>query len=150
MPTRNGHRYLDQDWGSIGEVQATSTPRPTDLDRRRTQRVALQASVTYTSEGDQPSSHGEGQLIELSKEGCRIAVKGPIPTGCALKLSINFSDGHPPLSLCGIKVCWREGNTFGVKFAELPEHERQRLQQLIWKFASRKGESDEHTGFRFA
>jgi hypothetical protein len=43
-----------------------------------------------------------------------------------------------------------EGNTFGVKFAELTENERQRLQQLVWKFASRTGTSEDRTGFRFA
>jgi hypothetical protein len=101
MPTRNGHRYLDQDWGSTGAVQATSAPRATDLDRRSTQRVALQASVTYTSEGDQSSSHGEGQLIELSKEGCRIVGSSAVLSGGLLSLSINLGDGHLALCLAG-------------------------------------------------
>jgi hypothetical protein len=109
--------------------------------------VALQASVTYTSEGDQSSSHGEGQLIELSKEGCRIVGSSAVLSGGLLSLSINLGDGHLALCLAG-KVCWMEGKTFGVNFVELTEHERQRLLQLVWKFASRKGESDGHTGFR--
>jgi PilZ domain len=149
MPSRNGHRYLEQDWGSTGEIEVPSMARPTDLDRRSTHRVALQARVTYVHEADL-SSYGEGLLIDLSKEGCRIGGSRAVVIGSTVRLSINFSDGHPPLCLCAATVCWREGNTFGVKFAELTENERQRLQQLIWKFASRKGESGEHTGFRFA
>lgn len=148
MPSRNGHRYLEHDWGSTGEIDVPATARPTDLDRRNTHRVALQASVTYASDGD-PSSGGEGILIDLSKEGCRIAGSSAVLNGGNLSLSINLGDGHPPPCLAG-KVCWIEGKTFGVKFAELTEHERQRLQQLVWKFASRKGESGGHTGFRFA
>ena len=148
MPNRNGHRYLEQDWGTTGEVQDTSTARPTELDRRNTHRVVICTRVTYFSEGDE--SHEEGRLIELSKEGCRMVGSRPIVSGRTLALSINFSDGHPPLCLVGAKVCWTEGNTFGVKFSNVTENERQRLQQLVWKFATRTDKSDEHTGFRFA
>jgi hypothetical protein len=122
MPSRNGHRYLEHDWGSTGEIGVPATARPTDLDRRNTHRVALQASVTYVSESDQ-SSHGEGMLIDLSKEGCRIVGSPAVVTGETLSLSFNLGEGHPALSLAG-KVCWREGKTFGVKFAELTENER--------------------------
>ena len=147
MPTRNGHRYLEHNWASTGELERTSTSGPAALDRRGTHRVAVEASVTY--HGDH-CSHGEGRLVELSKEGCRIVGSRPVPGGSTLTLSITFSDGQPPLHLSAAKVCWAERNTFGVRFAELKASERQRLQQVVWRFATRKGESDDHTEYRLA
>jgi len=149
MPTRNGHRYLEHNWASCGEVDANVTARATELDRRSAHRVALEASVSYVSDGDQ-SSQGEGRLVELSKEGCRIVGCRPVPVGSNLALSVGFSDGQPPICLSAAQVCWADTNTFGVRFAEMPANERQRLQQLVWRFASRRGESGEHTEFRFA
>ena len=151
MPTRNENRYLEHDWGSSGENQVARSSQTAELDRRNSHRVALQAGVIYVcegSEGDQ-SSHGNGQLIELSKEGCRIVGSHPVVTGSSLTLSITLSDGHAALCLRGARVCWIEGNKFGVKFATLTNSERQRVQNLVWKFASKAAESEDHTGFRF-
>ena len=151
MPSRNENRYLEHDWGSSGENQVARTSQTAELDRRTTHRVTLQADVVYTCEGseDDENSHGNGQLIELSTEGCRIVGSQPVVTGSSLTLSITLSDGHPPLRLCAAKVCWIEGDKFGVKFAKLTDSERQRVQNLVWKFASKAGESEDHTGFRF-
>lgn len=152
MTTRNENRYLEDDWGTSGEIRVTRTSPTAELDRRGTHRVALQAGVTYLtegSEGDQNSSRN-GQLVELSKEGCRIVGSHPVAIGSSLTLSITFNDGQPVLRVCGAKVCWIEGNRFGVKFAKLTDNERQRVQNLVWKFASKAGESEDHTGFRFA
>jgi hypothetical protein len=147
MPTRNVNRYLDQNWGSSGDMAAART-RATELDRRNTQRIALETSVTYVSVDNQ-FSNGEGRLVDLSKEGCRIVGTRPVATGSILTLSIKLNDGHSPLCLCA-KVCWIEGNRFGVNFAKLTDNERQRVQSLVCKFASRDDESEGHTGFRFA
>ena len=151
MPSRNENRCLEDNWGSSGELQVRPTSRTAELDSRNTHRVALEATVTYVagSEGDQ-SSHGNGQLIELSKEGCRIVGSHPVVTGSSLTLSITLSDGHAALCLRGARVCWIEGNKFGVKFATLTDSERQRVQNLVWNFASKAAESEDHTGFRFA
>ena len=116
MPTRNENRYLEGDWGTSGEIKVSRTSPTAELDRRNTHRVALQAGVTYLtegSEGDQSSS-GNGQVIELSKEGCRIVGSYPVAIGSSLTLSIKFNDGQPVLRMCGAKVCWIEGNRFGV------------------------------------
>jgi PilZ domain len=151
MPTRNESRYLEDKWGS-DEIQVNRTSRTADLDRRNTHRVALQACVTYVNEGGEcdQKSRADGQLVELSMEGCRIVGSQPVATGSSLTLSIRFSDGYPPLRLCRTQVCWSDGDTFGVKFAKLTDNERQRVQNLVWKFASKAGESEDHTGFRFA
>lgn len=151
MPTRNENRYLEDDWGSSGEIKVTHASPTAELDRRNTHRVTLRADVTYSTEGSESdaSSEGNGQLIELSKEGCRIVGTQPVATGRSLTLSIKFNDGHPALIVCG-KACWMEGNRFGVNFLKLTDNERQRVQNLVWKFASKAGESEDHTSFRFA
>ena len=149
MPTRNENRYLDDDWGTSGEIQVTRHSRTAELDRRNTHRVAVQAGVTYVTEGSEGLGQN-GEVVELSKEGCRIVGSHPAAIGSSLTLSIKFNDGHPVLRVCGAKVCWIDGNRFGVKFAGLADTERQRVQNLVWKFASKAGESEDHTGFRFA
>jgi PilZ domain-containing protein len=135
MPTRNENRYLEDDWG--GETRVQPASRTAELDRRNTHRVALKAGVTYVVEGGggDRSSGANGQLIELSREGCRIEGSHPVVAGDSLTLSIKFSDGHPALSLSGVKVCWIEGYKFGVKFAKLTDNQRQ--QYKTWYGNSR-------------
>jgi PilZ domain len=94
-------------------------------------------------------TRGEGRLEDLSKTGCKII--GPLlMVGTLATLVIHINDDKPPLCLSGVEVTWANGEPFGVRFPKLKAEERQRLQELVLRFATFKGRSEEHTAFRLA
>jgi hypothetical protein len=118
------------------------------LDRREAERVALCCQVSYVSEED-GFFHGEGQLLNVSKQGCRVV--GPVlGVGTTITISVHLEDGKPSLNLAGATVCWEDGYSFGVKFSPTRGEDRQRLQELVLKYATRRSASQEHTAFRLA
>ena len=119
------------------------------LDRREADRVSLYSHVSYASDEDASLVGANGQLLNLSKLGCRIV--GPAPDiGSHMTISLDLNDGKAPLRLTGATVCWCDGYSFGTKFASMSGEERQRLQELVLRLASRHGSTDEYTAFRLA
>ncbi|HKT36144.1 MAG TPA: PilZ domain-containing protein [Nitrospira sp.] len=150
MKPRNGDRYLEQEFmrpdylnnESIKKVSAT-------LDRREADRVSIYAHVSYASDDDASVINADGQLLNLSKLGCRIV--GPSPNvGSHMTISLDLNDGKAPLRLAGATVCWCDGYSFGTKFSSMTGEERQRLQELVLKLASRHRSTDDYTAFRLA
>ena len=121
----------------------------TKLDSREAQRVPFYFPVSYTSEDEARRSQRKGQLLDLSKKGCRIL--GPVLTvGGTTTITLDLNDGKAALSVVGATVCWNDGYSFGVKFPSMPVEDRHRLQELVLKFATLKGTSQDHTAFRLA
>ena len=119
------------------------------LDSRDAQRVPFYCPVSYTSEEEARPSQKNGQLLDLSKRGCRIL--GPVlGVGCTTTIMLDLNDGNAPLSIVGATVCWNDGYSFGVKFPTMTVEDRHRLQELVLKFATHKGTSPDRTAFRLA
>ena len=117
------------------------------LDRRDAERVPLDAAVSYVSDARMGLTRGEGRLEDLSKTGCKII--GPLlMVGTTATLVIHLNDDKAPLSLSGVEVNWTDGESFGVRFPKLKAEDRQRLQELVLKFATFKLSSQSHTAFR--
>lgn len=119
----------------------------TVLDRRDAERVPFDAAVSYVADARMGFTRGEGRLEDLSKTGCKII--GPLlMLGSLATLVIHVNDDKPPLCLSGAEVTWTNGESFGVRFPKLKGEDRQRLQELVLKFATFKGRSEDHTAFR--
>ncbi len=149
MRATNRDRYLEQEFMRPDSVNPASGTTPAaHLDRREAERVPLCGHVTYVSE-EAFSFQGEGQLLNVSKKGCRVV--GPVlAVGTHITISLKLGDGKPPLDLAAATVCWEDGYSFGVKFPTIREEDRHRLQELVLKFATRRGSSEDHTAFRLA
>lgn len=146
-------RYLDKYMpkaidgleGAVGKPANASSV----LDRRDAERVPLDAAVSYVSDARMGLTRGEGRLDDLSKTGCKII--GPLlMVGTTATLVIHIADDRPPLCLSGVEVTWSNGESFGVRFSKLSGEDRQRLQELVLRFATFKGRSEDHTAFRLA
>src|SRR5689334_4931922 len=147
-------RHLDKDWAQevtgLDLVNVTINKNASAiLDRREAERVPIHSHVTYASSAEACLCRGEGKLLNLSKKGCRIV--GPVlAVGSTATISLDLDDGKAPLDLTGITVCWSDGFSFGVKFPPMTAVNRQRVQELILKFATLRGASQDHTAFRLA
>ena len=121
----------------------------TVLDRRDAERVPLRAYVSYVTDERIGLSRGQGWLVDVSKTGCKIV--GPmLMLGATVTLVLYFQDEKDPLCVCGATVTWCNDESFGVRFPRLNGVERQRLQELVLRFATLRGNSEEHTAFRLA
>src|SRR5690348_3086390 len=121
--------------------KSNSTAR---LDSREAQRVPFYCPVSYTSADEACPSQQKGQLLDLSKKGCRIL--GPVlDVGCTTSLVLELKDGKSPLHIVGATVCWHDGYSFGVKFPSMPVEDRHRLQELVLKFATVRGARQDRT-----
>jgi hypothetical protein len=119
------------------------------LDRRDAERVPLRIYVSYVTDERMGLSRGQGWLVDLSKTGCKIA--GPaLMLGTTATVVLYFQDEKDPLCVCGATVTWCDGESFGVRFPKLNTADRQRVQELVLRFATLRGSSQEHTAFRLA
>ena len=119
----------------------------TVLDRRDAERVSLRIYVSYVTDAQRGLSRGQGWLVDLSKTGCQIA--GPVlMVGTSATLVLYFQDEKDPLCISDATVTWSHGELFGVRFPKLKSSDRQRLQELVLRFATFRGRSQEHTAFR--
>ena len=119
------------------------------LDQRNAERVPIRAYVSYMTDARMGLSRGQGWLVDLSKTGCKIT--GPVVmVGTTVTLVLYFSDEKDPLCITDATVTWSDGESFGVRFPKLKGGDRQRLQELVLKFATFQGRSEKHTAFRFA
>ena len=145
-------RYLDRHLPEGLEGAKFSVPRRksgTVLDRRDAERVPLHTYVSYVTDERMGLSRGQGWLVDLSKTGCKIV--GPVlMLGTSVTIVLYFDDDKYPLSVCGATVTWCNGDSFGVRFPKLNGADRQRLQELVLRFATVRGKSIDHTAFRLA
>lgn len=118
------------------------------LDRRYAERASVCSRVTYLDEDNFEPRVVEGRLRDLSRTGCQIeSLNAPIP-GSRLTLTIDLSDGQPPLCLSGVTVCRVNGNLWGAKFPSLNSDERRRVQEMILKRVSLSSSAHQRAAFR--
>lgn len=148
MKSRNSDRYMEQEFMRPDYVNNEAGKNPAAiLDRREAERVAMDSHVSYTSDDGGPLLRGEGLLLNLSKLGCRIV--GPVlAVGSHTTISLDVHDGRAPLRMVAATVCWSDGSSFGVKFPSMSGEDRKRLQELVLRFASLHGATNEYTAFR--
>jgi hypothetical protein len=149
MKSRHLDKYMPSVVEGLDDRAGKLTNASSVLDRRDAERVPLDAAVSYVSDARMGLTRGEGRLDDLSKTGCKIS--GPLlMVGTTATLVIHLADDKPPLSLSGVEVTWSNGESFGVRFPQLKAEDRQRLQELVLRFATFKRRSEDHTAFRLA
>ena len=149
MKARHADKYIAE------AIRGVDTPGPTrrniasSLDRRDAERVPLRTYVSYVTDERMGLSRGQGWLVDLSKTGCRIA--GPLlMIGTSVTLVVYVEDGKDPLCISDATVTRSDRETFGLRFPKLKASDRQRLQELVLKYATLRVQSQKHTAFRLA
>ncbi len=118
------------------------------LDKRCAERVAITCRVRYTGEVPTQPHQGEGLTKNISVSGCHVITDQHVTRGTLLTLTIALPDGLPTLSLESALVVWVSGSQFSVRFLDLSQDHRKRIQNFIWKSISHNTVSDQRTRFR--
>ncbi len=106
-------------------------------ETRSSERLALQCSIIVAT-GIQT---GEGQVLNLSKNGCLVESLLRIKAGDHLQLRLFLPDSDQSMCVSLAVVRWAEASRFGVEFMKVDEKYCSRLNQLIarendpWKLA---------------
>ncbi|THJ19122.1 MAG: PilZ domain-containing protein [Nitrospira sp. CG24D] len=126
------------------QIRATCS----SLDKRYTERLAISCRVRY--KGDIPSQPhaGQGLTKDISLSGCKLISDHPVTRGTLLSLTIDLPDGESPLCLSSAHVVWVSGCQFSVRFMQVSQDQRKRLQTCIWKNISHTTVHNQRPRFR--
>ncbi len=127
-------------------MQAGKPYKP--VDGRFAERVALTCPVSYIGEIRTQPHQGDGLTKNISLSGCQIVSPQRVTRGTLLTLTIALPDGLPQLSLKSALVVWVSGCQFSVRFMDLSQQHRKRLQEFILKRISRDNMSNQRPRFR--
>lgn len=111
----------------------TLQPAYSSLDKRYSERVAVTCPVRYSGEVSTQPHKGEGVTKDISLSGCKMISEHPVTRGTLLSLTIALPDGSGPLKLTSVHVVWVSGCHFSVRFMQLSQADRKRIQAFLWK-----------------
>lgn len=130
------------------EAMKPMRPAYSSLDKRYTERLAITCKVQFKDDASSQPHTGEGLTKDISLAGCKIVSERPVTRGTVLSLTIHLPDGASPLRFAGTPVVWVSGCHFSVRFMELSQDQRKRLQSCIWKNISHTTVHDQRPRFR--
>jgi hypothetical protein len=88
-------------------------------------KVHYQVSLSNTS------ASGEGLLLDLSTEGCRMECKAPPPVNTYLSLRMTVSPTETPILVDLAAVRWSHANTCGIHFLSVRPPQAERLHRFL-------------------
>lgn len=97
------------------------------MAKRIRSRVAAHLPVEYRYADGQ----GQGMLLDLALQGCRIKGACPLSCGARLKLQIWLPDQAEPVTIERAVFRWVTDDQFGVSFLELSSDAGARLTQVF-------------------
>ncbi len=89
---------------------------------------------------------GEGQLVDLSLEGCRIESTGPLPVNTYLSLRLLISPKEMPILVDLAAVRWTRGTVCGIHFLSVQPLQAARLQTFLASASPRTQPPTPETG----
>jgi hypothetical protein len=123
--------------------QANSdTPRgadkPSDDNRRGTERVPAQFSLMYSGMSDGRMLIGNGVVSNVSKSGIGILGDHLVKHGVDLSLFINLPGIEEPICIANSRVSWVAGRRFGVEMIAPKLEVQNELQFYVWNHLYRQ------------
>lgn len=97
------------------------------MAKRIRDRIAVHRPVEYRHAGGQ----GQGMLMDLALQGCRIKGACGLSCGARLRLQIWLPDQAEPVMIERAVVRWASDEQFGVSFLELSTDAAARLTQVF-------------------
>lgn len=74
---------------------------------------------------------GEGNVVDLSIRGCRVASLTDVQPGASLDVLIKTDDHEPSIKIQQAVVRWSRAKEFGLEFVTMSPEEWARLQHVV-------------------
>lgn len=83
---------------------------------RNSPKIVHEDNVTYQTVHEKPVITGQGSLLDISENGCRIGGKHGLRKGLQIQLAVADDAGKPSTILTKCQVAWVKDGEFGVQF----------------------------------
>ena len=108
------------------------TDKPSDDNRRGTERVPAQFSLMYSGMSDGRMLIGNGVVSNVSKSGIGILGNHPVKHGMDLSLFIDLPGIEEPICIAETRVSWVSGRRFGVEMIAPKLEVQNELRFYVW------------------
>ena len=98
------------------------------MEYRKSPRFHVQFRSSFSSVA---MVGGEGDIVDLSINGCRIESPTDIQPGATLEVRIAMGASDPPIQIQQALVRWSRGRQFGLEFETMAPEEWARLQHTV-------------------
>jgi len=114
------------------------TDKPSDDNRRGTERVPAQFSLMYSGMSDGRMLIGNGVVSNVSKSGIGILGNHPVKHGMDLSLFIDLPGIEEPICIAETRVSWVSGRRFGVEMIAPKLEVQNALRFYVWNHLYRQ------------
>ena len=114
------------------------TDKPSDDNRRGTERVPAQFSLMYSGMSDGRMLIGNGVVSNVSKSGIGILGNHPVKHGMDLSLFIDLPGIEEPICIAETRVSWVSGRRFGVEMIAPKLEVQNELRFYVWNHLYRQ------------
>jgi len=114
------------------------TDKPSDDNRRGTERVPAQFSLMYSGMSDGRMLIGNGVVSNVSKSGIGILGNHPVKHGMDLSLFIDLPGIEEPICIAETRVSWVSGRRFGVEMISPKLEVQNELRFYVWNHLYRQ------------
>jgi len=121
---------------SIGKSRRTD--KPSDDNRRGTERVPAQFSLMYSGMSDGRMLIGNGVVSNVSKSGIGILGNQLVKHGMDLSLFIDLPGIEEPICIAETRVSWVSGRRFGVEMISPKLEVQNELRFYVWNHLYRQ------------
>ena len=108
------------------------TDKPSDDNRRGTERVPAQFSLMYSGMSDGHMLIGNGVVSNVSKSGIGILGNQMVKHGMDLSLFIDLPGIEEPICIAETRVTWVSGRRFGVEMIAPKLEVQNELRFYVW------------------
>lgn len=120
------------------EQERTLTLVESKSNRRRQPRVGGRFGLIYSGMDRGQIMMGDGQVLNLSREGIGIRTDRLLKPGMELALFIELPDAEEHLCISEALVSWVSEGRFGVSLRTLRLEDQNRLRFFLWAQEQRK------------
>jgi PilZ domain-containing protein len=85
-------------------------------DLRKEPKRLIDNNVTYQTVNEYPVITGQGTLLDISEDGCRVGGPHTVRKGLRVQLAVEGEPGQPSTILMNCQVAWIKEKEFGVQF----------------------------------
>ena len=112
--------------------------KPSEDNRRGTERVPAQFSLMYSGMSDGRMLIGNGVVSNVSKAGIGILGNHPVKHGMDLSLFIDLPGIEEPICIAETRVSWVSGRRFGVEMISPKLEVQNELRFYVWNHLYRQ------------
>ena len=114
------------------------TEKPSDDNRRGTERVPAQFSLMYSGMSEGRMLIGNGVVSNVSKSGIGILGNQLVKRGMDLSLFIDLPGIEEPICIAESRVSWVSGRRFGVEMISPKLEVQNELRFYVWNHLYRQ------------